>query len=308
MNNIESLKKKYLELKPPIRDIAPYLHNPTRITCFSDYEKQLIDNSEYPEDIQMLEENKRRSEAASRRHQILHQILCYSNSDIDIAWVNTMLLNEVFAFIKSYLIRYATNNELYNALFTECFTEIISSFPNFGEKLQYYTLTTLISLPMKHAISKYLSQQNYNTSSNHAANAYKVSQAMSALEQQGIEPTVKNITSLTGLSEKIVRTAIDTIHASNRTDLDNETVLSIASEQKNPEETFLAESLKENLRSNMDKLTRFERACIIMRYDLNNNYGKNIPIGKIAKDLNTTSHYVNKALKQAIETLRINLS
>ena len=308
MNNIELLKKKYLELKPPIRDIAPYLHNPTRITCFSDCEKQFMDNSEYPEDIQMLEESKRRSESASRRHQILYQIFCSSNSDIDITWVNTMLLNEVFAFIKGYLIRYATNNELYNALFTECFTEIISSFPNFGEKLQYYTLTTLISLPMKHAISKYLSQQNYNTSSNHAANAYKVSQAMSALEQQGIEPTVKNITSLTGLSEKIVRTAIDTIHASNRTDLDNETVLSIASEQKNPEDTFLAESLKENLRSNMDKLTRFERACIIMRYDLNNNYGKNVPIGKIAKDLNTTSHYVNKALKQAIETLRINLS
>ncbi len=58
----------------------------------------------------------------------------------------------------------------------------------------------------------------------------------------------------------------------------------------------------------MDKLTRFERACIIMRFDLNNKNGKNVPIEKIAKELNTTSHYVNKALKQAIETLRINLS
>lgn len=308
MNYIESLKKKYLKLKPPIHDIAPYMHNPTRITCFSDYEKQLIDNSEYPEDIQMLEESKRRSEAASRRHQILYQIFCSSNSDIDITWVNTMLLNEVFAFVKSYLIRYATNNELYNALFTECFIAIISNFPNFGKELETYTLTTLISRPMKHAISKYLSQHNYNTSSNHATNAYKVSQAMNTLEQQGINPTIKNMASLTGLSEKIVRTAIDTIHASNRTDLDNETVLSIASEQKNPEETFLSENLKENLRSSMDKLTRFERACVIMRYDLNNKYGKNVPIGKIAKELNTTSHYVNKALKQAIETLRINLS
>ncbi len=238
MKNIDSLKQNYLELKPPIRDIAPYLHNPTRITCFSDYEKQIIKNSEYPEDIRMLEENKRCSEAASRRHQILYQIFCFSNSDIDITWVNTMLLNEVFAFIKGYLIRYADDSELYNALFNECFIEIMSNFQNFGNKLEFYTLTTLISLPMKHAVSKYLSQNNYNTSSHHANNAYKVSQARHTLEQQGIEPTVKNMASLTGLSEKIVRTAIDTIHASNRSDLDNETVLSIASEQKNPEETF----------------------------------------------------------------------
>ena len=57
-----------------------------------------------------------------------------------------------------------------------------------------------------------------------------------------------------------------------------------------------------------DKLTRFEQSCLIMRFDLNNKYGKNVPIEKIAKQLNTTSHYVNKALKQAIETLRSNLS
>ncbi len=58
----------------------------------------------------------------------------------------------------------------------------------------------------------------------------------------------------------------------------------------------------------MDKLTLFERDCIIMRYDLNNKYGKNVPIEKIAKQFNTTSHYVNKALEHALATLKIYLS
>ena len=302
---MNELQIEYLKLKPPV-----YKNNTSSDAIwFTNEEMRLIKESEYPDYILKLN-NKVRASAATRvRHKILYELQIKAEKEKDdtlLNWVLNMLVNETSGFVKKFIARSISDKNLYNEAYNQCFAIIFQEFPKIGSKLDEYTLSTLLTRPLRHEISNLRNMEKFGTSASKSANAQKVAQAISFFQQQGVKPTLYDLALKTNLSEKSVRQSLDIIRASQKKDIESDEIRNQISNDGDPLSNILKSERKTVIQQELRHFSPFEIKCITERYDLSGTHGEQKSPSLIARELGTTANEVNKAINRVLKKMKQN--
>ena len=150
---MNELQIEYLRLKPPVHEDDS---SPDTIR-FSDEEKNLIKNSDYPDYISDVGVDARASAAAKARHKLLYELYVKAKTDENdtlLNWVLNMLVNETSCFVKSYVTKNVANKYFYEDAINQCYIIIFREFPKIGSKLDENNLSTLLTRPLQEEIPR----------------------------------------------------------------------------------------------------------------------------------------------------------
>lgn len=150
---MNEMQIEYLRLKPPVHEDDS---SPDTIR-FSDKEKNLIKNSEYPDYISVLDVDARASAAAKARHKLLYELYVKAKTDENdtlLNWVLNMLVIETSCFVKNYVTKNIANKYFFVDAINQCYTIIFREFPKIGSKLGENNLLTLLTRPLQQEIPR----------------------------------------------------------------------------------------------------------------------------------------------------------